>query len=181
MTKIQRSWLCYSKSKKKLFCFSCKLFGHPAHDNGPFVTCFSNWRKGEEGIAAHENGQSHRASIITLTARKHVSGRIDKGLIQQYESECEYWRALLTRIVSVIRFNTERGLAFRGSDQTICSANNGNYLGCLELIAEYDAFLSEHIRKHANKGSGHRHTLSSTVCDEFVSIMGKRVLDKIIS
>ena len=33
--------------------------------------------------------------------------------------------------------------------------NNGNYLGILELIAKYDAFLAEHIRKHANKGSGH--------------------------
>ena len=103
--KIQCSWLCYSISKKKLFCFTCKLFSHPGHDNGPFVTGFTNWRKGEERIAAHENGQSHRGSIITLTARKHVSGRIDKGLIQQYESECEYWRALLTRIVSVLRFS----------------------------------------------------------------------------
>ena len=100
VTKIQRYWLCYLISKKKLFCFSCKLFGHPAHDNGPFVTGFSNWRKGEERIAAHENGQSHRASIITLTARKHVSGRIDKGLIQQYESECEYWRALCSLVLS---------------------------------------------------------------------------------
>ena len=179
--KIQRSWLCYSISKKMLFCFACKLFGHPAHDNTPFVSGFSNWRKGEERIAAHENGQSHRDSIITLTARKHVSGRIDKGLIQQYESECEYWRALLTRIVSVLRFITERGLALRGSDETICSPNNVNYLGCLELIAEYDVFLSEHIRKHANKGRGHTSYLSSTVCDEFVSIMGKCVLDKIIS
>ena len=73
------------------------------------------------------------------------------------------------------------GLAFRGSDQTIGSRNNGNYLGCLELIAEYDAFLSEHIHKHANKGREHTSYLSSTVCDEFVSIIGKCVLEEIMS
>ena len=126
-----------------LFCFSCKLFGHLDHDNSPFVTGFSNWRKDEEKIAAHENAQIHLASIIALTARKHVSGRIDRRLIQEYESECEYRRALSIPIVSVLRFITERGIALRGSEQTIGSPNNGNYLGYLELIAEYYAFLSK--------------------------------------
>ena len=76
---------------------------------------------------------------------------------------------------------TERGLALCGSDQNIGSPNNGNYLDCLELITEYDAFLSEHIRKHANKGRGHTSYFSSTVCYEFVSIMDKRVLNEIIT
>ena len=76
--KIERSWLCHSISKKMLLCFSCKLFGHPNHVNGPFVIGFSNWRKGEENIAAHENGQSHRALIIALIARKHVSDGLIK-------------------------------------------------------------------------------------------------------
>ena len=88
---------------------------------------------------------------------------------------------ILTRIVSVIHFITERGLALRGSDQTIGSLNNGNYLGCLELLSEYDPFLSEHIRKHANKGRGHTSYLSSTIRDELISIMSKRILNKIIS
>ena len=39
----------------------------------------------------------------------------------------------------------------------------GNFLGILELIAEYDKFLAEHISLHANKGSGHTNYLSSTV------------------
>ena len=167
--------------RKGCFCFPCKLFAYPAEGNSPFITGLNNWKRGEEKISAHENGQSHRASIIALTARKHFAERVDKRLIQQYESECQYWRSILTRIVSVLRFITERGLALRGSDQTIGSPNNGNYLGCLELLSEYDPFLSEHIRKHANKGRGHTSYLSSTICDEFISIMSKRILNKIIS
>ena len=45
---MQRSWLCYSISKKRLFCFPCKLFAHPAEGNSPFITCFNNWKRGEE-------------------------------------------------------------------------------------------------------------------------------------
>ena len=59
---------------------------------------------GEEKIAAHENAQIHRASIIALTARKHVSEQIHKRLIQEYESECEYWRAILIRTTMSVRF-----------------------------------------------------------------------------
>ena len=35
------------------------------------------------------------------------------------------------------------------------SAANRNYLGMLELLAQYDDFLKQHIQKHANLGSGH--------------------------
>ena len=53
-------------------------------------------------------------------------------------------------------------------------------LGILELVAEYDNFLAQHIAKHANQGSGHTNCLSSTICEELVSLMGKQVLNEII-
>ena len=68
--KIQRPLLCYSISKKRLFCFPCKLFAHPAEGNSTFITGFNNWKRGEEKISAHENGQSHRASIIAFNCSK---------------------------------------------------------------------------------------------------------------
>ena len=43
------------------------------------------------------------------------------------------------------------------------------------------AFLKQHIQKHANLGSGHINYLSSTICEELVQLMGKRVLDEIVS
>ena len=61
------------------------------------------------------------------------------------------------------------------------SAANGNYLGILELLAQYDDFLKQHIQKHAHLGSGHTNYLSSTLCEELVQLMGKRVLDEIVS
>ena len=60
-------------------------------------------------------------------------------------------------------------------------AANGNYLGTLKLVADYDDFLKQYIQKHANLGSGHTNYLSSTICEKLVQFMGKRVLDEIIA
>ena len=51
------------------------------------------------------------------------------------------------------------------------SAANGNCLGMLELLAQYDDFLKQHIQKHANLGCGHTNYLSSTICEELVQLM----------
>ena len=51
----------------------------------------------------------------------------------------------------------------------------------MELLAEYDPFLAQHIQKYANQGSGHTNYLSSTTCEELVSIIGKSVLDNIVA
>ena len=45
------------------------------------------------------------------------------------------------------KFLSERGLAFRGDDELIDSPRNGNFLGTLELIAQFDPFLAEHFEK----------------------------------
>ena len=47
-----------------------------------------------------------------------------------------------------------RGLAFLGSNEIVGSKDNGNY-GILEIIEQFDPFLSQHIKTHANQGRGH--------------------------
>ena len=75
----------------------------------------------------------------------------------------------------MIRLLAERGLAFRGEDKIVRSPSNGNYLGVLELLAEYDTFLAEHIHLHANRGY-----LSSTACEELMEVIGKVILKIIV-
>ena len=95
--------------------------------------------------------------------------------------QCEqYWRLILKRVISVIKFIAERGLAFRGDNQLMRSPQNGNYLGILELISQCDDFLAQHIQIHANKGSGHTNYLSSTIMKEIVTNVGELVLGKIL-
>jgi len=81
----------------------------------------------------------------------------------------------------VLKFECQRDLALRGDAESIGSPHNGNYLEMLELLAEYDDFLMQHIQNHANRGSVHTNYLSSTICKELVRLMGNQVLSEIIS
>lgn len=83
------------------------------------------------------------------------------------------------RLVEVIKFLSERGLAFRGSDQIIGSPHNGNFLGILELISKFDPFLADHLSRYGNKNKGNPSYLSSTISDELILIMGKKVLSSV--
>ena len=94
--------------------------------------------------------------------------RIDVELDKQSEKGKDYWIRVLNRIVAVIRFLAERGLAFRGETEIIGSPRNGNYLGCIELLSKFDPFLAEYLRRHGNPGKGNVSYLSSTICDEFI-------------
>lgn len=50
----------------------------------------------------------------------------------------------------------------------------------LELIAEFDPFLSKNIADHGNMGRGKINYLSSTICEQFIALMADKVLTKIL-
>ena len=87
-----------------------------------------------------------------------------------------YWRNVLSRCVATITFLFERGLPLRGSNEVLGSRENGNYLGILELIGQFDPYLSQHICTHDNRGRGHTSYLSKTICEELIAIMGEQVM-----
>ena len=68
-------------------------------------------------------------------------------LNRSIENETAIWKALLHRILQVVLFLGERGLAFRGDSQRTGDPNNGNFLGILELIGQYDKILGDHLSK----------------------------------
>lgn len=86
--------------------------------------------------------------MLALLHRCRHIGRVDASLSRQCEAEHQYWKEVFRRVVAVVK----SFLPFRGDDELLGSAGNGNYLGLLELIAEFDPFLKEHIEKHGNKG-----------------------------
>ncbi|XP_065664392.1 zinc finger MYM-type protein 1-like [Hydra vulgaris] len=78
-------------------------------------------------------------------------------------------------------FLAGRGLAFRGNNEVIGSSNNGNYLGMLELLTQFDPVLKQHIDTFANKGKDNVNYLSKTICEELTDIMSQKVLTHIIT
>ena len=118
--------------------------------------------------------------MVIMCTRKTSIGSVDIHVIQEFEKQRLYWRKVIERTVSVITFLCERGLPLRGKDEIIGSPSDGNYLGVIEVLAKYDSFLAQHITMFANKGRGHTSYLSSTICEELISLMGSKVLDTII-
>ena len=94
-------------------------------------------------------------------------------------SEVAMWREILKRIIDIVLFLGERGLAFRGSSQRIGSADNGNFLGLIELLSKYDPILKVHVEKVSeSQQSGTRlpaHYLSSDSQNEFISACAYQV------
>uniref|UniRef100_A0A8C5G7Z5 TTF-type domain-containing protein n=1 Tax=Gouania willdenowi TaxID=441366 RepID=A0A8C5G7Z5_GOUWI len=156
---LSRKWLVYSPSTGTVFCYCCKLFS--IRDN-QFVTGFNDWKNCANRLHEHENSMDHRTAYSNRSLER------------------AYWLNILKRIVATIQFLSSRGLPFRGDDELVGSPHNGNFLGCIELISRFDPLLSEHLARYGNKGRGHTSYLSSTVCDEFIQLMAKKVLHAIV-
>jgi len=174
---IERNWLCYSPSQSKLFCFYCKLMTD-AETFGK--TGCADWRHITMLISRHESSQFHKDAVVAFRLRKCIQERVDANMVTQITAQEKYWFSVLERTTEVIRFLSERGLAFRGSDETIGSPHNGNYLGIIELISKFDPFLEQHIRAHGNQGRGHASYLSSTIMEELIELMGNEVFARIL-
>ncbi|CAB4019206.1 zinc finger MYM-type 1-like [Paramuricea clavata] len=153
LTKQQhpQSWLCYSPSKHAVFCFACKLM----NDSNVFGKLgYKDWKHASNKIPCHEKSALHLEAIIQLLQRS------DAGCCVHVEL---------------------RGLPFRGSNEIVGSPRNGNYLGTLELLAIFDPFLVQHIKRNTNKGRGHTSYLSKTICDEFIYLLANRVHEYIVT
>ena len=81
--------------------------------------------------------------MIQLLQLSEAGYRVGTELVKQTNAERDYWRAVLERIVETIRYLSERGLPFRGSNEIIGPPRNGNYLGTMELLAIFDPFHFE--------------------------------------
>ena len=108
-------------------------------------------------------------------------GTVDSELKKQFDDECAYWRQVLHTVVAVTRHLTERGLSLRGHTSVFGDVRNGNYLGSMELIAQFDPFLKAHIERYGYAGKGNPSYLSIHVCEEFLELMGEKILTEIVS
>ena len=85
-------------------------------------------KHGDRAVSGHEGSKQHHESMIVLMTLGSMRRRRDAQLVEACESERQNWRDVLSRVVVVMMFLSERGLPFRGHSEIIGSATNGNYI-----------------------------------------------------
>ncbi|XP_045456064.1 zinc finger MYM-type protein 1-like [Melitaea cinxia] len=175
---LERSWLCYSKRVGTVFCLTCKLFSKTPSQ---YTTGFSDWKHIGFCLENHENSNEHKNSMLVWLTRKENKSVLDKQLQEQLNKETEYYHNVLKRVIAVLKFLSIRGLALRGSEEVFGSPHNGNFMGALELLAEFDPFIREHIEQRKLRPNPVISYLSKTVYEEIIEIMGKQIIKQIIT
>ena len=155
-----------------IYCFVCSLMSS-GKDQFSSSSGFNDWKKGELKIHSHENSVSHRECVLKMCSRRSEKAQLEYGFEKQLSEKRQYWCQVLHRVVSVVTMLAERGLGLRGENEILGSKNNGNFLGCMELIAQFDPFLAGHLKEFGNAGRGTPSYLSSTIYEEIIEIMGK--------
>lgn len=145
-----------------------------------FESGFGDWKNINVRMEAHEQSKDHFNSIKKMVDLQKCK-KLDVKLINQFNNEKMYWIQVLKRVIAVIKFLSSRGLAFRGDSEIFGYPKNGNYLGCLELLSDFDPFLEEHIKKFRYPGKGKVSYVSSTICNEFIDILPTTLNLKIVS
>ena len=142
---------------------------------------FDDWKHAAIRVGEHEQSPEHTRSMLLWCKRRQDGRRIDTSLEIELQQEQQYWQNdVLKCVVQVIEFLVERGLAFRGANETLGSPHNGTFLGILELLSQFDPFLSDHLARFGNTGSGISSYLSSSICEELIGLMGNKVKSAVI-
>lgn len=180
---VERSWLIYSVSNDVVFCFCCILFGNSSASEWP-KTGYSDWGNLVRALTMHENSVCHRNAFRAwkeLDIRLKQKKTIDAEYQRIIDLEIQHWRGVLKRILSIIKLLSSQCLAFRGKTEHLFLPNNGNFLKLVELLAEFDPVMEEHVRRIQRESDKWSVTyLSNNIQDELINLMGNKVLNKII-
>ncbi|XP_071690513.1 uncharacterized protein [Rutidosis leptorrhynchoides] len=150
LEKCDRPWLVYSKELDKIFCFCCKIFRKGQPRGGLAGKGYKNWHHAPEKLGIHETTRVHLANMskwYDMRKRLKLKETIDKVQYEQLMKERDYWMQVLLRIVAVVKFLAKHSLAFRGSKEKLYQKGNGNFLGLIEMLEEFDPIIKEHVRR----------------------------------
>ncbi|XP_050874991.1 uncharacterized protein LOC127078594 [Lathyrus oleraceus] len=104
---------------------------------------------------------------------------IDKTTQRLIEKEKDHWKNVLKRVISIVKFLAKHNLAFRGSKEKLYEDSNGNFLGLIEMLAEFDPIIQEHVRRVTTQ-KVHIHYLGHNIQNELISFLGYAIKIEII-
>jgi len=81
--------------------------------------------------------------------------------------------------VAIINFFAKHNLAFRGTNSKLYEDSNGNFLGLVEMLAQFDPFIAEHVRRITNEET-HVHYLAPSIQNEMIHLLASAIRSETI-
>jgi hypothetical protein len=78
-----------------------------------------------------------------------------------------------------VKFLAKHSLAFRVTNEKLYNDQSGNFYSCIEMIAEFDLVIHDHLRRIQNKDTRY-HYLSDMNQDELVLLLASDIKNVII-
>ena len=178
-----RDWLVYSEDLGRVFCFACKLFTKGYRKGQLANEGYNDWTHLGTRLKEHETSADHVLNMTTwyeLRSRLQKDQTIDKAAQRQLEKEKDHWRKVLFRIICIVRYLAKHNLAFRGTNSKLYDDSNGNFLGLIEMLAEFDPFIQEHVR-HITNEETHVHYLDHKIQNELIHMIASAIKSEIIT
>ncbi|XP_065675826.1 uncharacterized protein LOC136092033 [Hydra vulgaris] len=109
---------------------------------------------------------------MDLAARMKKNETVNKCNLKKFKLEVEYWQNILKRIISVSL--ASYNLAFQGHTDNLFSKGNGNFLGLIDIISEFDPILQEHLRK-IKLHEVSDHSLGKNIQNQIIQLLGSEI------
>ncbi|XP_042466060.1 zinc finger MYM-type protein 1-like [Zingiber officinale] len=180
-----RRWLLYSISLDKIFCFCCKLFKKQKHKIGTQLANegYNDWHNLSHCLTSHEASKEHMECMtdwLELERRLQKNQTIDARAQVQLNKEKEHWKHVLHRIIAIVQRLAKNNLAFRGSCEKLYVENNGLFLQMVEMIAEFDPIMNEHLRRIKDHET-YTTYLGSRIQNELIEMLAGEVRKKLLA
>jgi len=156
------SWLEYSESSGRAYCFFCFLCSKNIKKRGGFdvftAQGFDNWKKVNDGkkcgFLVHVGStpcSQHNNAVRECQAILNQPNHIENILEEATEREKERNRLCLRTSIAAVKWLTFQSCAFRGRDERPQSKNRGNFIEMLKLLAEFNPEIASVILENAPK------------------------------
>ncbi|KAG7594755.1 hypothetical protein ISN45_Aa01g034900 [Arabidopsis thaliana x Arabidopsis arenosa] len=175
-------WLEYSVKKDKAFCLLCYLFRDYTENKGgsdEFVTKgFDTWKNPKRltdhvgSVNSFHNNASKMADNLMRQGQSivHAFYKQDDALKNEYKIR-------LNASIDVCRYLLRQGLPFRGHDESVESANRGNFIELVKYTAEQNKLVSEVVLENAPKNN---QMVSHKIQTDLVHCFAEEVIASII-